>query len=402
MSIRAFLSYAREDARADPLYFDSITNDLEERVNVKLTSKERFTIWRDKDDLRTGDRWNDRIESALRESDVFIIILTPKWIISDYCLKEYSIFEQIEAARSEGDYTPDLVAPISGRPILEQDLQDDQREIYARICRRQLFDAPITDYSKLNRAARIRQLDELADDLVGMILRRRSLASDKAARPSPFRSTGAPLGRKEFNSSAQNYEKVDFVKEVELIFSRTSNRESSLVLGQADFVERLFVQSGTARIEFGVRRAFIMLRNSGKGLLSKIDALRNGLDAYYVTRHEDPEAICICMNPPIGKRSLAELSLPPAADENRLSEIAVMSPDVKPEDMGAELIVSLDVEGLYLSGDHEPLSKRTKTKIEAIMLAATAKVIRARDGASIKNGELRRPLSIRDRHAHTR
>jgi hypothetical protein len=63
--------------------------------------------------LRRGDYWDQRIKSAIDTSHIFIVLLTPKWISSDYCRKEFEAFEKIEAARNSGGY----VIPIYVRDI---------------------------------------------------------------------------------------------------------------------------------------------------------------------------------------------------------------------------------------------------------------------------------------------
>src|SRR6266508_2463978 len=114
--MKAFLSYARQDAVADPRFVESLTSELEQRVNVRLPNS-RFEIWRDTKRIRTGEWWSAQIEAALRESDILIVLLTPKWIGSTYCVKEFLFFEQLELARSVEDYVAGYVAPILGRKI---------------------------------------------------------------------------------------------------------------------------------------------------------------------------------------------------------------------------------------------------------------------------------------------
>jgi short-subunit dehydrogenase len=64
-------------------------------------------VWGD-ERIRIGAKWNNAIEEELRASHILILLLNPKWIESDYCRKEYTVFEQTESSRSSADY----VAPI--------------------------------------------------------------------------------------------------------------------------------------------------------------------------------------------------------------------------------------------------------------------------------------------------
>lgn len=97
-TFQGFFSYAHHDAETDPKLIEALNVELERRVTARLVN-EKFVIWRDIDKLRTGTIWNPAIEDAVRASDVLIVLLTPRWITSDYCRREYAIFRQAEDAR---------------------------------------------------------------------------------------------------------------------------------------------------------------------------------------------------------------------------------------------------------------------------------------------------------------
>jgi hypothetical protein len=101
-TFNGFFSYAHHDAKVSPNLITDFTSELEGRVASKLTNA-RFSIWRDEEGLRTGERWNEKIEAQLRGSHVLIVLLTPQWIGSDYCRKEYLFFEEIEDSREVGE-----------------------------------------------------------------------------------------------------------------------------------------------------------------------------------------------------------------------------------------------------------------------------------------------------------
>jgi hypothetical protein len=73
-TFNGFFSYAHHDAEIDPSLITDFTSQLEGRVGSKLTNA-RFAIWRDKEGLRTGARWNEKIETELRRADVLILLL---------------------------------------------------------------------------------------------------------------------------------------------------------------------------------------------------------------------------------------------------------------------------------------------------------------------------------------
>jgi hypothetical protein len=202
--------------------------------------------------------------------------------------------------------------------------------------------------------------------------------------------------RAEFHAAAQNYDRVDFVSSAEVVIDQQQDNKERGVYAQVDFVERLYVESPRARIEFGVRRAYVSVGNDGPGALARADHLRAATtrrNAQFVSLHDAPEAVSLCIDPDTGKTSLADLALPPTPQENYLCQIATATAKVEAEKLRAELRVSLDVEGLYLADDIATLVSPSKKKqIEAIITVAAKK-----NHHRVENGEIRRPLEVRER-----
>jgi hypothetical protein len=321
-------------------------------------------------------------------------LLTPRWVESEYCRNEYAIFEEVEAEREIGEY----VVPILGRSIGQQEkhFTEEQKSVYERICGRQHRSANAVEFVKLSNADRIELIDKIADDVEGMIERRRALASPSKSANQP---TVRVRGSKEFDSRAQNYERVDFVTNGEVILDRPKNDGRRNVLAHVGFIERLYVEGRKGRIEFGVRRAYLSITDDGSGRISKVDDLRGGDDRktrYYTTLQDAPDAVTVCMDPPPGKSSLSELPLPPTRGENYLSRVATTAAEMKAEQIKAELLVSLDAEGLYLA-DGKFISPRTEAAIKAIMKVADAKLARNNGQTIDASGLLRRSLPVRER-----
>jgi hypothetical protein len=201
---------------------------------------------------------------------------------------------------------------------------------------------------------------------------------------------------KEFDAKAQNYERVDFITNAEVVLGRPTHDGRRDVLAHVGFVERLYVQGSKGRIEFGVRRAYLSMTDNGSGRLEKLEELKKGETRYYTTLQDAPDAVTICMDPPAGKLSLAELPLPPARGENLLSKVAITAANTKADQLKAELIVSLDVEGLYLA-DGRVISPRNEAAIKAIMNVANTKQTKKDNQRVDANGLLRRSLPVKER-----
>jgi hypothetical protein len=389
-TFKGFFSYAHHDAETDPQLVSAFTNLLEKRVNSQLTNA-HFQIWRDKDGLRIGERWNERIEAQLRGSDVLIALLTPRWIGSAFCRKEYSVFEEIEAGRV-GAY----IAPILIRTLEKQEkyFSAEQQDVYRRIRTRQYHEVLAIDFLKSSTAKRTAIIDKVADDIEGMIERRRSLPPSAPETYSIAVNKKAPL----FKAAPQNYEWVDFVTEAEIEIDGCGRDGRRDILAQIIFVERLFVEGEAGRIEFGVSRAFLEISYKITGKIEKANDLKtpdSRQNAYYVSLHETPELVCVCMDPESGRSSLAELALPPAVGGNYWAKVATAHADVVPVDVTANLVVSLSTEGLYLVDNG--ISAGTQTKIKAIMDVVATKIAADQGDWKLQNGRLRRQLFVREK-----
>jgi len=167
---KGFFSYSHRDAEVDPHIVEAFSSELERRVDAKLVNAS-FEIWRDKNKLQTGDCWDQKIEGAIDASHIFIVVLTPKWISSDYCREEFEAFEKIEAERNSGGY----VIPIYARDIERQAkfLEAEQRELLDRLKRIQYQQVIPRQFARLSSHERIDLIDAVADPICDMLDRLR-------------------------------------------------------------------------------------------------------------------------------------------------------------------------------------------------------------------------------------
>jgi hypothetical protein len=388
---KGFFSYAHHDAKTDAGLIPALKEDVEDRVNAKLANA-RLTIWRDKDELRTGDRWDPRIEAELRNADVLIVLLTPRWIESDYCRKEYVVFEEVEASRSVGE--EEYIAPILARAIEQQEkhLTPQQHDVPSRIKQRQYFQAVATDFLRLPKARRNVVIDKIADDIAGMIERLRIIPT----APAPVlagRRHRNPSHLTEFSDQAESYAEVGFLRPTsEVRVDIASDNSERGLYAQVGFVERLFVKTGKAYVEFGVSRAYLSVTGAAPGQLYPSEQFRGEVGrAAVVELHEAPEALSIAMYAEAG-RGLGALALPPT-DGNYWSRIGTATREVQPARLRAELRVSFSAQGLRIFNDNSPPpSPATTRKIKAILGVAIGK--QERIG---QNGQICRELPVRER-----
>jgi hypothetical protein len=134
--------------------------------------------------------------------------------------------------------------------------------------------------------------------------------------------------KREFTAHAHDLNEYGFIRNAEVVLDQMDGTAPRGVYAQVDFLERLYVQRGSSRITFGVRRAVITVSSGDLGVVTVDERYKGAAGRNYsVTLQNVPAGIGICMNPEPGKRSLAELALDPT-DGNYLARIATATPEV--------------------------------------------------------------------------
>jgi hypothetical protein len=113
----AFWSYAREDDRADQGAVLRLADRIRDEYSL-ITGRE-ITIFVDRDDIRWGQEWRERIRSALVQTTFFIALLSPRYFQRPECRKELLDF----AGQAQGLGVLELILPILYAPVHE--LTDD-------------------------------------------------------------------------------------------------------------------------------------------------------------------------------------------------------------------------------------------------------------------------------------
>jgi hypothetical protein len=114
--------------------------------------------------------------------------------------------------------------------------------------------------------------------------------------------------------------------------------------------------------------------------------------AAYVSLRDSREAVSVAMYVSAGK-ALAELTLPPANNNNYWSHIATATSETRSDQLRAELRFSLSPHGLHISGaSARPPSNTTKRKIEAIITVAIKKHEQV-----AQDGQICRSVAIEER-----
>jgi hypothetical protein len=89
-----FISYARVDN--DDVFgvkwVSALLHDLRNLLAQKIGRHEQVSIWWDDTELRGNDAVTPKIEAALRQTATFLMILSPGYLASQWCLQEKDLF----------------------------------------------------------------------------------------------------------------------------------------------------------------------------------------------------------------------------------------------------------------------------------------------------------------------
>jgi hypothetical protein len=129
----AFWSYAHDDDTKSGGRVIAVAEALQNEFS--LVTGDDLEMFLDRKSLKWGDAWRSRIESAIGEVPFFIPIVTPKFLKSEECRREFVKFSGEAKSRGfEALLLPILYIPVPG---LKED-SDDQ--VMALIARTQYFD----------------------------------------------------------------------------------------------------------------------------------------------------------------------------------------------------------------------------------------------------------------------
>ena len=190
-TFQAFFSYAHADAKINSALYEAFSNELQDRASA-LFANTRVEIWRDTDDIRTGEKWDARIEQALRKSQLLIVMLSPKWLESDYCRKEYLIFQEVEKSLPKAEYVFPLL--VYGIEREREFLVGDQPAVFDSLMARQFKKTLAKDFLLMAPNQISAQVAALAEEMRDSIdlLRRQPVVAPATASVSAATTSAPP------------------------------------------------------------------------------------------------------------------------------------------------------------------------------------------------------------------
>jgi hypothetical protein len=104
-TVLIFISYARKDNELPPNpepAAKGFVKALRAQLEYEFSELDPPTpqIWQDTSEVDESDQFDPRIEGAVKQADIFVVVLSGNWLGSDYCLKELKWF--VAARRAAG------------------------------------------------------------------------------------------------------------------------------------------------------------------------------------------------------------------------------------------------------------------------------------------------------------
>ncbi|MEO8339245.1 MAG: TIR domain-containing protein [Nitrospirota bacterium] len=172
-----FCSYAHGDN--DDSWVESFATALT-KVYRKLTGQAP-RVFMDRESLVTADIWETKICSALQVSQVLIAVISPSYIQSEWCQREWAMFSQRETEFREQKLLADeqgLIFPILLFPLDRGRFSKHQQDFSAVVKQRQWLDVSSQLEGTPIRPDQVRHIAErLIDTIAELEQRRRRSAS---------------------------------------------------------------------------------------------------------------------------------------------------------------------------------------------------------------------------------
>lgn len=130
---QAFMSYVHFD---DDFLKGAITRlKTELEINYRAANGSRLNVFLDSDGIAWGEQWRERLHSALAASLFLIPIVTPSFILSQECRREFEDFLDLERKQGRNDLILPLVLLKTWQ--LEDEEHKTNSTVVKELCKRQ-------------------------------------------------------------------------------------------------------------------------------------------------------------------------------------------------------------------------------------------------------------------------
>lgn len=160
-----FCSYSHVDN--DSGWVISLIDNLSSMYQ-KLTG-EPLKIFLDKESIITSEIWEKKIKLAIKDSKLFITILSPSYFKSKCCVKEWELISSIEKQLRIKDKLPEefgLIVPILLHPLDRGKFSNSEKLLISDAKKRQWLDFSLETIENPLRPTKVKSLTENIIDVI--------------------------------------------------------------------------------------------------------------------------------------------------------------------------------------------------------------------------------------------
>ena len=223
----AFLSYVHSDDEHDKGRITGLRSRLE--GEVKMHTGRRFQIFQDRNDLAWGQQWADRIDATLSEVTFLIPVITPSFMKSPACRKEYTTFLQREQSLG----TNQLILPLYYLTTDEIENANTTDEIAISIRERQYSDWRGLRFSHIDSSEVARHL---SDQALMVKARMKEVASIMLASRKPVSSEQLELSDNTTSVAVDKISTIEAALPTKPFIYRVYTREFDEHVTASDFL----------------------------------------------------------------------------------------------------------------------------------------------------------------------
>jgi tetratricopeptide (TPR) repeat protein len=172
----AFVSYSHDDDEDESGFITEFAKRLERSLH-RVTGRTDLAVFHDRTAIQWGDAWRDRIEEGLDASVALIAVVTPRYLTSSECRKEFEDFQRRRGASG-------WLLPLYYLEVDDFETLDDP--LVAAVRANQYVDwRELREVANKSRSLKVRQEIESLAKRISRLRREPAAAADFPSGPMP-------------------------------------------------------------------------------------------------------------------------------------------------------------------------------------------------------------------------
>lgn len=279
-----FISYAHGD---DDHGFISMCVDRIQSVYRKKTGVEP-RVFIDRSDIMRSEMWESKIKLALNRSTILLSFVSPSYICSQWCLKEYGIFVNRESEYRNSIQLPEhsgLIFPVLLHPLDRGRFSSAQELFKDSLLKRQFFDFSAQAFKSVIKENHVVELVEQLIDSIDDVIRLAKIKKNSSSAGDLENVVICDLKNQLMWAGPISKHEMEFDEAKQFVESLRIGGYSDWRLPTADELRTIIDESNVPEYSEGSTYPYhepFNVRRSGRIFSSTIVHSPNGKPGYYV------------------------------------------------------------------------------------------------------------------------